>query len=306
MSAPGHDADAIVIGAGHNGLVCANYLARAGLRTVLLEARTAVGGCASTESACGVRVNICNCDHITLRTTPVIDELRLADFGVEYLDVEPGQLNVPWSGGPAWTVFRSVETTLEGLSMTYPGDVAGYRRYAAAAVPAVELILAAAVAPPSAMGLLRHVVGRRGRGAATLLRWSRMSAAGVMREFFAADEVIAPALATGPAVWGLSPETPGTGLGALTYAIRHVAGVGRPVGGQRGADRRPSGRVRGERRIGAHRGPGGRHPVRRRRRPRRPAGRRYRDHRTPGDLGLRPAPHVRRMARTPSGGRPRP
>ena len=32
-------------------------------------------------------------------------------------------------------------------------------------------------------------------------------------------------------VWGISPEQPGTGLGALTYAMRHVARVGRPVGG---------------------------------------------------------------------------
>jgi len=43
--------------------------------------------------------------------------------------------------------------------------------------------------------------------------------------------VIGPAMVTGPVVWGLSPETPGTGMGALTYALRHAAQVGRPVGG---------------------------------------------------------------------------
>src|SRR6476619_4380315 len=80
------DYDAIVIGAGHNGLVCAAYLARAGLQTLLLEARSSVGGCASTVDALGARVNICNCDHVTFRTTPVMDELRLADHGLRYLD----------------------------------------------------------------------------------------------------------------------------------------------------------------------------------------------------------------------------
>lgn len=58
-----------------------------------------------------------------------------------------------------------------------------------------------------------------------------MSAADVMRSFFDDERVYAPALATGPVVWGLSPELPGTGLGALTFAFRHVAQVGRPLGG---------------------------------------------------------------------------
>ena len=41
----------------------------------------------------------------------------------------------------------------------------------------------------------------------------------------------APASVGGPMVWGISPEMPGTGLGALAHAMRHVARVGRPVGG---------------------------------------------------------------------------
>ena len=69
------DHDAIVIGGGHNGLVCAAYLARAGLRTLLIEARSTVGGTASSEPFGGATVNICNCDHLTFRMTPIIEEL---------------------------------------------------------------------------------------------------------------------------------------------------------------------------------------------------------------------------------------
>jgi phytoene dehydrogenase-like protein len=225
------DYDAIVVGAGHNGLVCAAYLARGGLRTLLLEARDSVGGTAASESFAGATVNICNCDHITFRTTPIADELRLADHGLRYVDVEPAQINMAWSGGPAWAQFHDVEQTLDALAQSHPGEVDGYRRYLRAAVPAVKLVFEAANERPSVGGLARKVARARGRGAATLLRWSRRTASDVMREFFTSDALQGPAIVTGPMVWGISPETPGSGLGALTYAVRHVGSVGRPIGG---------------------------------------------------------------------------
>jgi len=229
MAAP--DFDAVVIGAGHNGLVCAAYLARAGLRTLLIEARSTVGGTASSEQFGGATVNICNCDHITFRTTPVMDELGLADHGLRYLDVEPAQTNLSWGGGPAWVMHHDVDQTLDALGTTHPTEVDGYRRYLKVAMPAVRMVFDQANDPPSLRGIARKAIARRGRGVATLLRWSRRSAADVMREYFHTDALQGPAMVTGPMVWGISPETPGTGLGALTYALRHVGTVGRPVGG---------------------------------------------------------------------------
>lgn len=223
--------DAIVIGAGHNGLVCAAYLARGGMRTLLVEARSGVGGTATSEQWSGATVNICACDHLIFRTTPVIDELGLADHGLRYIDLEPAGLNVAWSGGPAWAAYHSVEQTLDSLAHTHPGEVEGYRRYLKAALPAARMVITAANEPPGVRSLTRKVVARRGRGVTTLMRWSRRSAADVMREFFRTDAVQAPGMVVGPMVWGTSPETKGTGLGALTYAMRHAAKVGRPLGG---------------------------------------------------------------------------
>lgn len=233
MAAPtsSHDFDAVVIGAGHNGLVCAAYLAKGGLRTLLVEARDSVGGTAASERFAGAMVNICNCDHITFRTTPVIDELGLADHGLRYIDIDPSGMNLAWSGGPAWPIYHDVDRTLDTLGRTYPAEVDGYRRYLKAALPAVRLILDAANDPPRAGGLMKKVLAKRGHGVTTLLRWSRRSAADLMREFFSADALQGPAMVAGPMVWGVSPELSGTGLGALTYAMRHVGTVGRPVGG---------------------------------------------------------------------------
>jgi phytoene dehydrogenase-like protein len=225
------DHDAIVVGGGHNGLICAAYLARAGLDTLVLEARPSVGGCASTVDALSARVNICNCDHGLFRTTPIADELDLAAHGLRYLDVDPAQVSLPWGGGPAWPLFHDVERTLEAVTLTYPQQVDGYRRYVAAARPVAELVFEVANHPPTPGGVLRRLAGRRGRGVATLLQWSRLSAAAVLRRFFTHDALLAPAVVVGPAVWGLSPDTPGTGLGAITYALKHAAQVGRPVGG---------------------------------------------------------------------------
>jgi phytoene dehydrogenase-like protein len=228
------DFDAIVIGAGHNGLVTAAYLARGGLSTLLVEARADVGGTAASEDFAGATVNICNCDHLTFRTTPVIEELGLRELGLEYIDLEPAQHNFSWASaaaGKGWSLHHDLEATLDDIGRHFPTQVDGYRRYAAAAMPAVRMIFEAAAQPPTVAGLTKLALRRRFSGASTLMRWSRRSAADVLRSFFDEDAILGPAAVTGPMVWGITPETPGSGLGALTHAMRNVAKVGRPVGG---------------------------------------------------------------------------
>ncbi len=236
-SAPGTpdaDFDAVVVGAGHNGLVTAAYLARAGLSTLLVEARPDVGGTASSEQFAGATVNICNCDHLTFRTTPVIEELGLRELGLEYIDVEPAQHNFSWASaasGEGWSHHGDLDATLDDIGRHFPTQVAGYRRYVETAAPAVRMIFEAASEPPTVAGLTRLALRRRFSGAGTLMRWSRRSAADVLRSYFDEEAILGPAALTGPMVWGISPEMPGSGLGALTHAMRHVGTVGRPVGG---------------------------------------------------------------------------
>jgi phytoene dehydrogenase-like protein len=176
-------------------------------------------------------VNICNCDHITFRTTPVMDDLELAAHGLRYLDLEPCETSMAWTGGRPWQQHHDLARTLDELATTYPGEVDGFRQYMRAARPVTELILRAGAEPPSVTGLSRLALRRRLAGLPTLLRWSRRSAADVMRSFFTHDALQAPGMVVGPMVWGISPELPGSGLGALTYAMRVAGRPGRPIGG---------------------------------------------------------------------------
>src|ERR687892_2645583 len=91
----GHPYDAIVVGAGHNGLTAAAYLARAGLRTLAVERRGVVGGCCVTEEiAPGIRASTTSYIASMLRPE-VIRDLRLGDHGLRMVPCEPG-LQVPF------------------------------------------------------------------------------------------------------------------------------------------------------------------------------------------------------------------
>ena len=79
--------DFIVIGAGHNGLACAAYLAKTGAKVLVLERSTRVGGACHTEEATlpGFKHNLCSVVHTHIPLSPVYRDLELERHGVRYV-----------------------------------------------------------------------------------------------------------------------------------------------------------------------------------------------------------------------------
>ena len=231
QSGSDRDTDVVVVGGGHNGLICAAYLARAGVATALVEARDTVGGCASTVSDLDARFNICSCDHTLVRAMPFMDDLDLAAHGLRYLEADPATVYVSYDGSPPWLFFNDSERTIESIGRHRPEQAKAYHRYLADAGPVAELSLEMSTGPASTPKMLARLLARRGRGGVRLLQWSRASALDVMRSYFDDEALVMPAMSNGPTIWGAPPDAPGTGMAGMLYAMRHMVKTGRPVGG---------------------------------------------------------------------------
>jgi phytoene dehydrogenase-like protein len=127
-----YDADIVVAGAGHNSLITACYLAKAGYRCLVLDARAIPGGGAATEELLlpGFGVDTCATGHTMIRVNPVLsrDELGLtADYGLRYAEPDPVE-HVAFPDGQQFTMWLDRERTAEEVARFSKPDAAAYLR----------------------------------------------------------------------------------------------------------------------------------------------------------------------------------
>lgn len=225
------DFDAILIGAGHNALVCGGYLAKAGYRVLVLERRGIVGGAVVTEEIVpGYRFDLGGSAHILINHTPIVEDLQLARFGLEYLELDP-LFFAPFPDGTSITVWRDVERTCESIARVCPADADAYRGFMQQWTPVAEAMVRSFQHPPTVANLARHLVlgsGLRGRpqGITDMVR----SYGEVIRRSFQSEQVRA-LVAWMAAQSGPPPGEPFTAPFALWHPMYHVSGIRRPRGG---------------------------------------------------------------------------
>jgi phytoene dehydrogenase-like protein len=127
--APGDRFDIVVAGAGHNSLVTAAYLAKAGYKVVVLEGRPVIGGGAKTASATmvGFKDDICSTGHTGIQDNPMLKELSLQDYGLEYLFPDPF-FHMPFVDGSSLTMWRDFDRTAAEFGKFSKKDEAAFRR----------------------------------------------------------------------------------------------------------------------------------------------------------------------------------
>jgi phytoene dehydrogenase-like protein len=120
--------DAIIIGAGHNGLVAAGYLARAGKKVIVVEKRDRVGGaCTLEEPFPGFTMSPC-AYVVSLLRPEIIRDLELHRYGFDAYVKDP-QMFIPYQDGNYLFLRASTEKTIEGIRRLSPHDAEAYPKF---------------------------------------------------------------------------------------------------------------------------------------------------------------------------------
>jgi phytoene dehydrogenase-like protein len=229
--------DVAVIGAGHNGLVAACYLARAGLSVEVIERDHVIGGAVSTvERFPGYRVDRGSSLHVMIRWNGIAEDLELETFGLRYLDCDPwGFFPIADAAGGGITFHTDVDATCESIAAVCgPSEARAYRGFVDDWTQRMDPMIEAFNGPatPGRLGKAMWGAGKHLRSVSGMEISRQFLSPGdaVLDETFR-DERLKSALAWLGAQSGPPMSEPGTAGHLGWSAMMHRQPPGRPVGG---------------------------------------------------------------------------
>jgi phytoene dehydrogenase-like protein len=236
--------DAIIIGGGHNGLVTAAYLARAGKKVVVLERRHLVGGASVTEEVFpGFKFTVFSY-VVSLLRPEITRDLRLPEHGLTILPLESTLTPLP-NGD---YLYRDADhyRTLRDIARHSPRDAEAYEDYGRAMyfmAKSVKYMLGIIPPDPTTLnprdlfglaGLGKHLRGLGEEKLYMLTKLMTMSSADFLEEWFETDCLKATLAASGIIGTFLGPRSPGTAYVLLHHYMGEIDGAFRAWGFQKG------------------------------------------------------------------------
>lgn len=237
--------DAILIGSGHNGLVTACYLAKAGYEVLVLEKEPTIGGAVRTETMFksdenpnGFRMDVGSSVHIMIHQTGILEELELHKYGLEYLDMDPIMSYPVATGKGVIHFWKDVERTLESISKVAPEDVENYKEFIDFWAKINKGVLKAFMTRPSAGNLFSELTKAQIKDGAMFRKGEQ--AAGLQKILSSYGKVVDDAFESphmkAAILWfaaqsGPLPDHSATGDFAGWQSMLHQSGAKHPKGG---------------------------------------------------------------------------
>jgi phytoene dehydrogenase-like protein len=217
--------DFIVIGAGHNGLACAAYLAKSGAKVVVLERAARVGGGCHTEEATlpGFKHNLCSVVHTHIPLSPVYRELELERHGVRY--VYPDYLRgTIFPDHQSLVMHRDSERMAAELSKYSARDAKTFRQLVADYGEFIDsTYLPLMYSPPLPPSMLTAELEKSEEGRA-LMQWQAATPVQLLNELFESEPVKVHFLAR-MTVLGFAPDQFGQGWICLFRILKAEAPI---------------------------------------------------------------------------------
>jgi phytoene dehydrogenase-like protein len=236
--------DAVIVGGGHNGLVCAAYLAKAGKKVLVLESRHVLGGAAVSEELYpGFTFSVCSY-VVSLFRPQIIRELELPRFGYDVIPLE--STFTPLANGDSICRWADFERSRREISRFSPKDAEAYPEFAIVMKKmsqfVKELIDQPAPDPSSfkpgdLMQILKMGKKMKGQGADFLYLHNKlltMSSVDFLRMWFESEAMIAPMSISGIIGTFLGVCSPGTAYVLLHHYMGEIDGSSSSWGFQKG------------------------------------------------------------------------